>query len=127
MKLLDVHPRLPVSDLNRTADFYSEHFGFSCSFWPEEPPTFVILEKNDVNIQFYAADAESGEATGNATLSFKTDDATAVHRELEKKMTIEWGPEVYWYGRREFAVRDPDGTLLIFTEPTDDPPTCLDE
>ena len=127
MNLLDVHPRLPVLDLRRTADFYSEHFGFSCSFWPEEPPTFVILEKNDVNIQFYAADAESGEATGNATLSFKTDDATAVHRELEKKMTIEWGPEVYWYGRREFAVRDPDGTLLIFTEPTDDPPTCLDE
>jgi hypothetical protein len=30
---------------------------------------------------------------------------------------------VYSYGRREFAIRDPDRYVIIFTEPTDDPPT----
>lgn len=127
MKLLDVHPRLPVVNLKRTAEFYGEHLGFSCSFWPEESPTFVILENDGVNIQFYIPEPGCPEPTGHATLNFETENATAIHRELEKKVTIEWGPEVYWYGRREFAVRDPDGYLLIFTEPTDDPPTCLDE
>jgi hypothetical protein len=39
---------------------------------------------------------------------------------------IEWGPEVYSYGRREFAVRDPDGYLVIFTEPTDEAPTTTE-
>jgi hypothetical protein len=34
------------------------------------------------------------------------------------------GAEVYSYGRREFAIRAPDGYLLIFSEETTDPPTC---
>jgi hypothetical protein len=38
-------------------------------------------------------------------------------------LPIEWDPEVYSYRRREFAVRDPNGYLLIFTETTNDPPT----
>ena len=42
-------------------------------------------------------------------------------------LPIEWGPEVYWYGRREFAIRDPSGYLIIFSEATTDPPTCRDE
>ena len=40
------------------------------------------------------------------------------------KNKVEWGPEVYAYGRREFAVRDPTGAMLIFSEETDDPATC---
>jgi hypothetical protein len=43
-----------------------------------------------------------------------------MHADLAGVVPIEWGPEVYFYGRREFAVRDPDGYLLIFTEPTDE-------
>lgn len=39
-------------------------------------------------------------------------------------MELLWGPEVYHYGRREFSIRDPNGYELIFSEPTDDPPTC---
>jgi hypothetical protein len=34
---------------------------------------------------------------------------------------------VYQYGRREFAIRDPNGYMIIFTEQTDDPPTCADD
>jgi hypothetical protein len=32
-------------------------------------------------------------------------------------------PEIYSSGRREFAIRDPDRYLIIFTEPTDEPTT----
>ena len=48
----------------------------------------------------------------------------SLHRELASKVPIEWGPEVYFYGRREFAVRDPDGNLIAFSAETSDPPTC---
>ena len=47
-----------------------------------------------------------------------------MQRALSGRLPIQLGPEVYWYGRREFAVRDPDGYLLIFSERTSDPPTC---
>jgi hypothetical protein len=39
-------------------------------------------------------------------------------------VATEWRPEVYWYGRREYAIWDPSGYLLSFSEETDDPPTC---
>jgi hypothetical protein len=39
---------------------------------------------------------------------------------------VEWGPEVYRYARRELAVRDPNGYLVILSEETSDPPTCVE-
>lgn len=56
-------------------------------------------------------------------LSIEVIDARALHALLEPTVPIEWGPEVYSYGRREFAIRDPDRYVIIFTEPTDEPPT----
>jgi catechol 2,3-dioxygenase-like lactoylglutathione lyase family enzyme len=121
-------PRLPVLDLNLTSAFYTDVLGFQGGpLWPADAPCFALLERDDVCVQFYVADASRGEAVGNATLSFEVDDARAIHRELAARATVEWGPEVYWYGRREFAIRDPNGYLIIFSEPTTDPPTCHDE
>lgn len=46
------------------------------------------------------------------------------HERIEGKAEVLWGPEVYSYGMREFAIKDPNGYQLAFCEPTDDPPTC---
>ena len=48
------------------------------------------------------------------------------HAQIGKDVHIEWGPEVYWYGRREFGFRDPDRHWIILSEVTHDPPTCDD-
>jgi uncharacterized glyoxalase superfamily protein PhnB len=61
------------------------------------------------------------------TLWIETDDARALHEGLAGRVTVEWGPEVYAYGRREFAIRDPDGSLVILSEATDDPVTSPDD
>jgi hypothetical protein len=50
----------------------------------------------------------------------------AIHSALVDHAEIEWGPEVYWYGRREFAIRDPIGYLIIFSEAKTDAATCQD-
>jgi uncharacterized glyoxalase superfamily protein PhnB len=61
---------------------------------------------------------------GTCTLVFDVSDATALYSEIRKKVDIEWGPEVYFYHRREFAFRDPDGHMIIVSQVTSDPVTC---
>ena len=89
---------------------------------------FCMLDRDAVSLGFFAPDAHQGRVTiGTADLYVATEDVRAMHAAIRDRVAIEWGPEVYFYGRREFAVRDPDGYLLIFTEPTDDPPTGAGE
>jgi catechol 2,3-dioxygenase-like lactoylglutathione lyase family enzyme len=127
-RFLKVMPRLPVTDLQTAITFYKDLLGFHVgSLWPEHEPSFALLDRDDVCIQFSVVDPSKDEAIGHGTLSFEVDDARAVHADLEGRATIEWGPEVYWYGRREFAIRDPSGYLIIFSEATTDPATCQDE
>ena len=37
--------------------------------------------------------------------------------ELRGRVTFAWGPEETDFGIRQFAIRDPDGYLLVFAEP----------
>jgi catechol 2,3-dioxygenase-like lactoylglutathione lyase family enzyme len=115
-----------VADLGRTIAFYTRVLGFQVSvLWPDEKPTFAILDRDEVSLGFFTPDAHRGQVTiGTADLYLGTEDVLGLHAAIKDRVKIEWGPEVYFYGRQEFAVRDPDGYLLIFTEPTDDPPTC---
>jgi catechol 2,3-dioxygenase-like lactoylglutathione lyase family enzyme len=125
---LKVSPRLPVQDLRRTVDFYTKTLGFDAGDpWPADAPSFVIVARDEITVQFFLSSADPPPAEARPTLSFDVDDARAIHAALLGKVNIEWGPEVYWYGRREFAILDPDGYMLIFSEPTSDPPTCHDE
>ena len=125
-RLIGVVPRLPVADLGRTVAFYTRTLGFRVSaLWPDDRPTFVILDRDSVSLGFFTPDAVRGQVTiGTADLYVGAEDVLGLHAAIKDLVKVEWGPEVFFYGRREFAVRDPDGYLLIFTEPTDDPPTC---
>jgi catechol 2,3-dioxygenase-like lactoylglutathione lyase family enzyme len=123
-----VTPRLPVADLRQAIAFYTDLLGFQLSLlWPEQSPTFAILDRDDVCVQFDAPESSPVEPVGHGTLSFDVGDVRELHASLQGRVAIEWGAEVYWYGRREFSIRDPNGYLLIFTELTDDDPTCHDE
>lgn len=127
-RFLRVSPRLPAADLRRTIDFYTRVLDFYAGDpWPAETPTFVIVARDEITVQFFLSNVDPPPADARPVLSFDVDDARAIHATLLGKVNIEWGPEVYWYGRREFAILDPDGTMLIFSEPTSDPPTCHDE
>jgi catechol 2,3-dioxygenase-like lactoylglutathione lyase family enzyme len=126
--LLKVTPRLPVQNLRETIAFYANSLGFSLAkTWPDESPTFAMLERDDVGLQFHLLEGEQNGTVGNATLSIDVRDALAVFDSLGERVPIEWGPEVYWYGRREFAIRDPNGYLIIISQVTDDAPTCKEE
>lgn len=121
-----ITPRLPVADLRRSIAFYTEVLGFQVDLaWPAAQPTFCILQRDGVALGLYVPNVHHpAAALGVGELSIEVEDVLSLHRMLHGKAAIEWGPEVYFYGRREFAIRDPDDYLLIFTEPTDDPVTC---
>jgi catechol 2,3-dioxygenase-like lactoylglutathione lyase family enzyme len=116
-------------DLRRTVEFYTGTLGFVENLlWPEEKPTFCILDRGGLSLSFFTLDSRPDvRAIGGCDLYIEAEDVAGIHETLKDKVTVEWGPEVFFYGCREFAVRDPDGYLLIFSEETDDPATCAEE
>lgn len=119
----NVTPRLPVSDAAASMAFYRDVLGFEVTVaWPDLEPTFYIVERDGVAVGLVGPD-EHRQRIGDVELYIEVSDALAVHAAVRDRVGVEWGPEVYSYGRREFGLRDPDGYLVIFTEPTDDPPT----
>jgi catechol 2,3-dioxygenase-like lactoylglutathione lyase family enzyme len=118
-----VMPRLKTTDLIRTVAFYGSLLGFEPRVaWPKGRPTFCIVESGGVRIGFNQAPSASP-----IDLDLEVEGVLAWHEALKGRVAVEWGPEVYSYGRREFAFRDPDGNLIILAEPTNDPPTCVVE
>jgi len=119
-------PRLPVASLQRTIGFYTNILGFNVScLWPEGEPSFCLLERDGVRLAFDAATPEQMPAKTYACgFYIEVDGVSDMHEGIREMATVEWGPEVYDYGCREFAIRDPDGYLIIFTEETSEAPSC---
>ena len=50
-----IAPRYPSEDLPRTIEFYTQKLGFNLDLaWPEEAPTFCLLERDQVTLGFFA-------------------------------------------------------------------------
>lgn len=121
-----VTPFLLSRDLARTVDFYMRHLDFQVDLLhPSEAPTFCILSNGPVTLRF-ATDLWPGEPVLTGAIHFEIRGVMCMYERLKPHAPILWGPEVYAYRCREFSCSDPDGYALIFSEETDDPPTCLD-
>ena len=123
-----IEARLGVADVKRSAAFYRDVLGFSIGMlWPENTPEFAILHRDGLRLQLGSREAPATDAAlYSSTLCFDVSSALDLHASIAPRVAIEWGPEVYFYHRREFAFRDPDGHMIIVSEVTDDPVTCHD-
>ena len=118
--------RLSVADVTRSVAFFGKTLGFNvATLWPEQKPQFAILERDGLRVQI-GEDEEGSRRGASATLWLDVEDLASLHAHVKDQTTIEWGPEVYSYGRRELGFRDPDGNWVILSEVTSDPPTCVD-
>lgn len=127
-RLRCITPALATTDLRATIAFYRDRLGFTIdTLWPEEDPTFCILDQGDVHLSFYM-DRHGGEAAPGMTGQLRIDGERImeIFERVRDHAEIEWGPEVYHYGRLEFSMLDPNGYSLVFSEPTDSPPTCVE-
>lgn len=121
-----IEVRLEVADVTCTAAFYAHVLDFKIgTVWPNDSPNFAIRNRDGVRLQLSRRESTSIPSSSHAcTLWLDVTGVTSLHSMIKDKANIEWGPEVYFYRRREFAFRDPDGHLVILSEVADDPPTC---
>ena len=113
-----LEPRLHIADFKRSVAFYRDVLGFEVlTTFPEDDPSFAMLSRDGVAIQIGGIDTKKDAAAPpTVTLYFDVSDALGLHAALRELVPIEWGPEVFFYHRREFAFRDPDGHLIILSE-----------
>jgi catechol 2,3-dioxygenase-like lactoylglutathione lyase family enzyme len=121
-----IEVRLDVADVARSARFYVAVLGFEVgTLWPEESPQFAILGRDGVRLQLGRSEGASTPGRpSTSTLWLDVEGVEEWHSRISRDVSVEWGPEVYWYGRREFAFRDPDRHLIVISEVTGDPPAC---
>ena len=115
----NITPFLKTSDLNKTIRFYVDLLGFVVhAQWPANNPTGCILDNGHVHVAFGTdPDRWYGEPCLSGQLWIEVDDVMALHARVVDKIKIEWGPEVYSYGRLEFAIKDCNGYTLAFSQP----------
>ena len=108
-KFTRITPRFPVADLRRTMEFYTQILNFREDvLWPEDKPTFCILTCNHISLGFFIPDEHRpAKVSGNGEFYIEVENVRELHEEIKGRVAVEWGPEVYFDGRREFAIRDP--------------------
>ena len=116
-----VYPRLPVADLKASLVFYRKLFNFDPKDIMENDG-FAILHKDKMGIQLVTQ--SSAHPLSPTTIWIDVIGVTALYESVKDSFSIEWGPEVYSYGRREFCVGDPDKHRIIFSETTSDRVSC---
>ena len=121
-----IEARVDVANVVRSSGFYADMLGFDTgTLWPDDSPQFAILNRDGQRRQLSRHEGTSLPVPHpTCTVWLDVAGILDLHSTLKEKVKIEWGLEVYFYRRREFAFKDPDGHLVILSEVTDDPPTC---
>lgn len=108
-------------DLQRTIDYYRDVLGFALEdTWPNaDEPAWCSLTLGAATLMF--SKGWDGEPMFTGRLYLYPDDITAYWARVKDSADIAHKLVVTEYGMREFSVRDPDGYILSFGEPTDEP------
>ena len=128
-RFTSVTPNLLVSSIDRSTAFYRDVLGFSVKQTvPDQAPfVFVWLERDGVPVflndpKAVEKDIDHASARpfgGSATMFFVVTDVDGYHAEVAPRASVVMPLKTQFYGMREFAVEDPDGHILTFTERVD--------
>lgn len=123
MKCSQYYPVLMTDDVDGTATFYKEHFGFVTMF---EADYYIHLQSRanpEHNLAILRFDHETIPETGRkpvagVLLNFEVDDVDAIHarcREAGLPILLELRDEPF--GQRHFITEDPSGTMIDVITP----------
>lgn len=115
MRFKSLVPMLQCDDIEATRDWYKSVLGFRCV--GEMERTWCRLERDDAAIMFMK-NAHLGVPHATATQYIQVDDVLALWDQIKGTCRAEWGPEKMPYGMLEFAIKDLNGYLLSFGQPT---------
>jgi catechol 2,3-dioxygenase-like lactoylglutathione lyase family enzyme len=107
---------LVVGDVARAIDFYVQVLGCRECFRVGDPPDFAAVEREALVLNLMPA-TRAPAARGQAQLHVMVAGLDDLHAEIAGRgCTIEVPPTDFWYGLREFSLRDPDGNRITFGE-----------
>ena|SRR5579871_6253482 len=118
-------PHFVVPDVVAAAEYYRDVFGFRIMGVYFEPPTFAMVERDNVVIQFGRVDPNETVAPNRKRRDESLDayiwvnDVDALYAELkEKSAKILEGPILRFYKCYELVVEDSNGFCLVFARDT---------
>lgn len=120
-----VAPVFAVSDISATIGWYEEQLGFIGDPFPHsEPFVFAILRLDDVEIMlqriegYEKPDLYNSRSGGVWDAYFRVEGVRELFESVKDETTIVKPLRRQPYGNWEFEVRDPNGYLLVFSEPS---------
>lgn len=113
-------PSLLVRDIGETLAYYRK-LGFEVTGCDgaETSSTWAEVSRGQTTFQFYSEppNGTPGMPICSGTFYVFTNGVDALALEFRDKVEFAWGPETMDYGMKEFAVQDPNGYLIAFSEP----------
>ena len=113
MILSNVHPKLPMRDIDITKKFYEKHLAFDVI---AQYPDYLILQRDQVQMHFFKHE-NLDPAVNYGQVYVRTDDIHALyHSYLDNGVAIHPNghlEEKPW-NQIEFSILDPDNNLLTF-------------
>lgn len=110
---------LLVRNIDETLAFYRE-LGFEVTGCDgaETSSTWAEVKRGEITLQFYSEPPHGTPSTPvcSGTFYIFTNELDSFALKLQGKVKFEWGPEVMDYGMKEFAIQDPNGYLIAFSE-----------
>jgi len=114
-----------VSDIGATIRWYEEQLGFIGDPFPEcEPYVFAILRRDNIEIMlqriegYEKPDLYNSRAGGVWDAYFRVEGVRDLFESVKDETTIVQPLRRQPYGNWEFEVKDPNGYLLVFSEPS---------
>lgn len=123
--MLNIVPSLPVEDVTRTVEFYRQVLGFELiGISGKGFMTRARIRMGNVELMFRSRTGEHAGATFGAydpedrmILHFYVSDVFALYNRIKKEVRIVRDIERTLFGHGEFAIEDPDGVILSFSQP----------
>jgi catechol 2,3-dioxygenase-like lactoylglutathione lyase family enzyme len=108
---LGAFPILPARDLEATRAFY-ESIGFrTIGWWPDAFGGYAIVSNDTLELHFFRF-PELDVASSYAQCYWRVSDVDALHQAVMSAGVTASQPEDKPWGMREFALSDPNGTLV---------------
>ena len=125
MKLTSLTPNLMVKNVDETITFYRDTLGFTVTMkMPEQgPATWAYINHGTVALMFQEEQSITqeypqlaGSICAGFTLYLETDNVDAVYDHLKDKVTVVKEPHITFYGKKELAIQDNNGIILVFAQ-----------
>jgi len=120
MKLENVRPMLAVTNIDDTIRFYRDLLGFACV---NQMDGWAALSRDNVELMVSLPNAHEPfeKPTLTGSIYFNTSDVDALWEQIKDKVSVVYPIENFFYGMREFAIRDNNGYILQFGQEISDP------